>query len=293
MIKGVYTALITPFTDDLKLDLEGFRENIRFQIQEGVDGLVILGTTAESPTLTSDEQEECIRVAVEEVQNRVPLWVGTGSASTEETVKKTLKAKELGADGALIVTPYYNRPTQEGLYQHFATVATKTSFPIILYSILGRTGVNLSVETCLRLMEFPEIVGIKEASGNLSQMMEIIRQKKPHFSVLSGDDNLTLPLISVGGHGVISVLSNLIPSQICKLTHLALEGNYDEAREIHYRLLPLIQMAFIESNPSPIKTMMKTLGMKSGPVRLPLTSLTQENHWKLEQCLNETLISQN
>lgn len=293
MIKGVYTALITPFLDDYTLDEDGLRDNIRLQIAAGIDGLVVLGTTAETSTLTSAEQKRVLSIAVEEGKDKIPLWVGTGSASTEETIQKTQLAKDMGADGALIVTPYYNRPTQEGLYCHFQKVASSCEFPIMLYNIPGRTGVNMLPKTVKLLSELPGIVAIKEATGSLPQMMDIIQTCKTEFSLLSGDDALTLPVIACGGTGVVSVLSNLLPTEILSLTHAALKGDYDFAKERHYRLLSLIKAAFIESNPSPIKAMMEMAGLKAGPVRLPLTPLTSTNHQEISTCLNEILTLQN
>lgn len=293
MINGVYTALITPFLEDLSIDYEGFKKNIRFQIQSKVDGIVVLGTTGESPAITPVEQSKLISAAVEEAKGNIAVWVGTGSPSTEETVKKTLQAKDLGADGALVVTPYYNRPTQEGLYAHFKTVADQSKFPIMLYSIAGRTGVNLAPDTVCRLMEIPEIIAIKEASGNMSQIMEVIHRSRPGFSVLAGDDALTLPVVAAGGTGIVSVLSNLIPEEIVSLCQAALAGDFNTAKEWQTKLFPLFQTAFIESNPSPIKAMMNEFKMAAGSVRLPLVPVTPRNHQEIIKCLNETLILQN
>jgi 4-hydroxy-tetrahydrodipicolinate synthase len=284
MIKGVYTACITPFTEEYEIDEEGFRENLQFQIASGVDGLVILGTTAESPTLSEEEQEIVLKIALEEAKGRLPVWVGTGSYSTKEAIKKTIKAKVMGADGALVVTPYYNKPTQEGLFRHFEAIAHSTKFPIIVYNIQGRTGQNLSTDTLKRLSYLPEIVGVKEASGNINQMIEVIETiapARPEFSVMSGDDALTLPLMSLGGAGVISVASNLIPKEIREMVLFALKGDFHEARKLHYELMPIFRDAFIETNPTPIKFMMGKMGMKAGPVRLPLSPLLPENEQKI------------
>lgn len=293
MLTGTYTAIITPFTAEGRVDEEGLRENIAFQINSGVSGIVVLGTTGEAPTLHEEEQTRIIQISVEACRGKIPLWVGTGSYATDATIKKTEKAQKLGADGALVVTPYYNKPTQEGLYTHFYELAKATHFPLIVYNIQGRTGQNLATETLCRLMDVPEIVGVKEASGHIPQIMEVIEAARPDFSVLSGDDNLTLPVIALGGHGVISVLSNLIPEELVALTRTALSGDFGKAREIHYRLLPLFRAAFIETNPAPIKTMMNHLGMKAGPLRLPLVPPSETNIRKILTCLDEILTLQN
>lgn len=293
MLTGTYTAMITPFLSDGAFDEEGFRENIRFQIESGISGLVILGTTAEAPTLTEEEQTRSIKIGVEMCHGKVPLWVGTGSYCTKETIKKTQKAKDLGADGALVVTPYYNKPTQEGLFCHFQELIKATHFPIIVYNIQGRTGQNLATDTLRRLMDFPEIVGVKEASGHIPQIMEVIEASRPGFSILSGDDNLTLPVIALGGHGIISVVSNLLPQEVVELTNSAWAQNFDLARELHYRLLPLFRAAFIETNPAPIKALMNHMGMKAGSVRLPLVPISDANLHKIISCLNATLTLQN
>ena len=293
MTKGVLTALITPFNEDYSLDEEGLVQNIHHQIVSRVDGIVVLGTTGESPTLTSDEQKRIIQLAVREAKNKVAVWVGTGSASTAETVRKTQQAKELGADGALVVTPYYNRPTQEGLARHFETLADACHFPILVYNIPGRTAQNMELETLLRLMELPEIIGVKEATGIISSIMRVIESARPGFIVLSGDDNLTLPTIALGGHGVISVVSNLLPTLINELTQAALEGHFSRARELHYRLSPLFRAAFIETNPGPIKALMNYAGLKAGPLRLPLVPLSDENRTRIIPCYEEILTLQN
>lgn len=294
MMKGAYTALITPFDENLKVDFGGFEELLHFQLESNIDGLVILGTTAESPTLNLDEQEAIIKLAVKVVKGKKPLLIGTGSYNTEETVKKTIKAKDAGADGALIVTPYYNKPTQEGLFQHFKKIVESVDLPVLLYNIQGRTGQNIQTDTLKRLMDLPNIIGVKEASGNVAQMMDVIASARPGFSILSGDDNLTLPLIALGGHGVVSVVSNLVPSEIKEICDLALSGNYEEARKLHYALMPLFKAAFIETNPSPIKYLMGLKNLPSGGVRLPLVSVQPETAKQLRDLwLPETLISRN
>lgn len=279
-MKGVYTALITPFNEYGQLDEQGFRENIRFQIAQGVDGIVPLGTTGEAPTLSLDEKQRLIEIAVEETKGKKTVMVGTGSNSTAQTIDYTRQAYQLGADMALIVVPYYNRPTQEGLYRHFMTIADAVPIPICIYNIQARTGQNLETATLSRLAEHPHLIGVKEASGNVNQMSDVIEKiipRHPNFSVMSGDDRLTLPLMSLGGHGVISVVSNLVPKQLCALVHATQRQDYISARALHYQLMPLFRDAFVETNPSPIKTLMNLCGMAAGPVRPPLCELQLES----------------
>jgi 4-hydroxy-tetrahydrodipicolinate synthase len=288
-LKGLYTAIITPFDSHGKLDKEGLRCNLRYQLQHQVDGIVVLGTTGESPTLTSHEKQTIIEVALEEVKGKATLMVGTGSYSTDMTIAETKKAKDMGADAALVVTPYYNKPTQEGLYRHFAALCQAVSFPICVYNIQGRTGQNLQTETLQRLMSFPSIIGVKEASGNIMQMNEVIemaKQHRPHLSILSGDDALTLPLMALGGHGTISVVSNLLPNLLQNLVQATLNGDFASARDWHYQLLPLFKAAFIETNPIPIKAAMQLCGMAAGPCRLPLCDLASTSLNQLKQVLN-------
>lgn len=294
MLRGTYTALITPFNDDLSIDWKGYETLLNFQISSGVDGIMILGTTGEAPTLNKEEEEELIKKAVEICKGQTTLFVGTGSYNTLECVKRTQKAKNLGADGALIVTPYYNKPTQEGLYQHFKLVAEKTKFPILVYNIQGRTGQNLETDTLKRFMDIPEIIGVKEASGNIVQMMDVIQSVKPDFSVLSGDDNLTYPLIALGGHGIVSVLSNLLPREVVEMTHLALEGQFEKARALHYELLPWCKALFVETNPAPVKYLMSRKGLPAGKIRLPLVAVKPETEQKLNSLWSyETATLQN
>lgn len=289
MKSGVYTAVITPFHEDGSLDCEGLKENLHFQIASGVDGIVVLGTTGEAPTLEPAEKKQILQIAVEEVKGKAMLIVGTGSYSTKKTLEDTRAAKDLGADAALVVTPYYNKPTQEGLFQHFQEVA-KADFPIIVYNVQGRTGQNLQTETLVRLVENPQIIAVKEASGNVNQMMEVIEKVltvNPDFKIFSGDDNLTFPLICLGGHGIISVVSNLIPQPIIEMVSLALADEIIPARKIHFALLELFKVAFIETNPIPIKAMMKQIGMPSGPCRLPLCNLTAQSEQKIQDLLTQ------
>jgi 4-hydroxy-tetrahydrodipicolinate synthase len=284
-LSGLFTAVVTPFTQDGKLDEKGLRDNIEFQIREGVDGIVALGTTGEDPTLTPAEQERVIAIARETTANQLPLVIGTGSYSTAITIEKTKKAKQAGADAALIVCPYYNRPTQEGLYQHFKAIAQAVDLPIIVYNHQGRTGQNLLTPTLKRIAEFQQVIGVKETSGNINQIMEVVQvltAYRPNFKIVSGDDALAYPLMACGGHGVISVASNLIPSQMVEMVNAAWEQNYSYAREQHYKLLPFFNGESIETNPIPIKAAMNWWGMPAGQCRLPLYQLSPENAkiWK-------------
>lgn len=269
-MQGLYTAIITPFTPDgLGLDEAGLRENIAFQLQNGVDGIVALGTTGEAPTLSSEEKERVIAIAVEEIGGRVPLYVGTGSYSTAETIRQTKRAEALGADGALIITPYYNKPSQEGIYRHFSAVANETGLPIMLYNHPGRTGSSIELATLQRLAANRQIIGVKETSGKVSAVGEICAAL-PHFIVMSGDDPLGVESIRLGAKGVISVLGNLLPKEVGMLYR-------EQSEELKNALQPFMDLIFIETNPVPIKAMMERAGRAAGPVRLPLCALSEEN----------------
>jgi 4-hydroxy-tetrahydrodipicolinate synthase len=282
-LKGAFTAMITPMNQDGSVDYEGFRKNIRFQLENGIDGLVPLGTTGETPTLDEDEEEKMISIIIPEVRDfekkhnkKIPVIVGAGSNNTRDAVRYCERAKHFGADAALVVTPYYNKPSDEGIYRHFEAVS-KVGIPIIVYNIQGRTGKNIATPLLARIADLPNICGVKEASGSLTQMMEVIetiKLKKRDFIVLSGDDGLTLPLIAMGGDGIISVVSNLNPELITKMTHAALDGDLENARSIHYRLLPFFRAAFIDGNPTSIKYAMNVRGVPAGAVRLPLVEVT-------------------
>jgi 4-hydroxy-tetrahydrodipicolinate synthase len=268
-------------------DYDGFRELIRFQIEGGIDGIVPLGTTGETPTMEEDEEEKLIRIAVEEVKGRIPVVVGTGSNNTRYAVQYTRRARDLGADAALVVTPYYNKPNDGGLLRHFKEVAA-LGLPVIIYNIASRTGRNISAAMIEELSRIPGIIGVKEASGDVVQMGDILRDTAAKrraeglpFTVLSGDDGLTLPLIALGGDGVISVISNLVPGRVAALAKACLAGNFEEGRRLHYELLPLIKAAFIETNPIPIKAAMTWAGLPGGPARLPLGPLAPENEKRL------------
>lgn len=288
-LKGTVTALVTPFIQQ-ELDEEGLVSNISYQIAQGINGILVLGTTGESPTLSSEEQSRVISIAVKEAQGKVPVWVGTGSYCTRQTIEKTKRAKDLGADVALIVTPYYNRPTQEGIYRHFEAVATSVEMPIVVYNIPGRCGTNIETATLMRIAGLPNIIGVKEASGNVNQAGDVLHkivEKYPHFLVFSGDDALTLPMMALGAVGIVSVVSNLVPAKVVAQVNAALKGQFDRAKEIHNQLLPLYKTAFIETNPVPIKTAMNLCGMPSGECRLPLYKMAPENINILRQLLLE------
>lgn len=288
-LQGLYTALLTPFDSQGRLDQEGLRRNLRYQLQHRVQGIVVLGSTGESPTLSAQEKQTVIEIALEETKSQTTLIVGTGSYSTDQTIAATKQAQEMGADAALIVTPYYNKPTQEGLYRHFEAICQATSIPICLYNVQSRTSQNLQTETLQRLSAFPSIIGVKESSGNIMQINEVIEavgKNHPPFGVLSGDDALTLPLMALGGHGIISVVSNLVPGPMQHLVQAALNGDFALARHWHYQLLPLFKAAFIETNPIPIKTAMHLCGMPSGSCRLPLCDLAPDHLQKLKEILN-------
>jgi 4-hydroxy-tetrahydrodipicolinate synthase len=289
-IRGVFTALVTPFTEFNEFNEEIFRLLIQFQIQAGIDGITILGTTGETPTLTQVEKEKIIQVAREETLGKVKLMVGTGSNSTRETIDNTHLAKAFGADSTLIVAPYYNKPTQDGFYLHFKAISEAVDIPLMVYNIPGRCGQNIATETLMRIAQLPYVCGIKEASGNLYQIMEVIEKlgrKYTHFSVMSGDDSLTLPCIAAGGDGIISVASNLVPTQICALATACLSGDFKEARELHFALMPFFRGAFLETNPIPIKAAMNIAGWDVGNCRLPLCTLSKDNEAILKQILND------
>jgi 4-hydroxy-tetrahydrodipicolinate synthase len=286
--QGTMTALVTPMTASGEVDFDKWRELLRFQIEAGVNGLVPIGTTGETPTLTEDEEARLIEIAVEEAAGRVPVIAGAGSNSTKHAVMYCERAKKLGADGVLVVTPYYNKPNDSGLIRHFEAVA-ETGAPVLIYNIAGRTGRNIPPPLMERLAEIPNIIGVKEASGDINQMGEILRvitaKKRAaggDFVVLSGDDALTLPLMALGGAGVISVISNLVPERVAALTRAALAGDFETARALHFELLPLIHAAFIETNPVPIKYAMSLVGKPSGPCRLPLGELSVEHKRLIE-----------
>ncbi len=283
---GAITALVTPFQQDGKVDVEALKNLVRFQIKNNIDGIVPCGTTGEATTMDLDEYKLVIETVVKEVNNRVPIIAGAGSNDTQKAIHYSQIAKEAGADALLHVTPYYNKPTPAGLLAHFKAIAKATNLPIVLYNVPGRTGSNVSAATVIRVAkEVPQVVGVKEASGNIGQMMEIIHGVSPDFSVLSGDDAFTLPLIAVGGVGIISVVSNEIPKEMSQLTQAALEGDFKKARKLHYEWLDLMNINFIESNPISVKTALSLMGKIKEVFRLPLVEMEQKNREKLKGVL--------
>lgn len=281
---GTFTALVTPFNRKGEVDFKNLQKLIEFQIQNGAEGIVVAGTTGESATLTLKEKQSIIIKAVEFADGRVPIIVGTGTNETEMSLSLTIFAKEHGASAALIVTPYYNKPPQDGLYEHFRLIATTVDIPIILYNVPGRTGVNMTAETQLRLAnDCPNIVATKEASGNFDQIMKIIQNAPPNFHLLSGDDSLTLPIISIGGKGVVSVISNLYPKEISDMVRLALKSDFKKAMAIHYKLLEFVNLCFIEPNPMPIKYALSLKGLVREVYRLPLLAITNSNKKRIKE----------
>lgn len=285
VFSGAMTALVTPFKDNA-IDEKAFRALIEQQIAEGIHGLVPCGTTGESATMSHEEHERVIEICIEQVAGRVPVLAGAGSNSTAEAIRLTKFAKKAGADGALLITPYYNKPTQEGLYLHFDAIARAVDIPLVPYNVPGRTGCNLLPATLLRLArEFPHIVGVKEATGNMTQGSEIMEKCPERFGVLSGDDLTALPLMALGARGLISVTSNIVPGQVASLCSAMAEGKYEEARKIHYHLLPLNQAMFMVTNPIPVKTALHLMGKMSDEMRLPLCRMNNEDKKKLADVL--------
>jgi 4-hydroxy-tetrahydrodipicolinate synthase len=274
MFTGVYTAIITPFKND-RIDYDSYHSLLERQIKAGVSGVVPCGTTGESPTLTYEEHSELIRKTVEICRGKIKVIAGTGSNSTKEAIELTEHANKDGVDGILSVNPYYNKPTQEGLFLHFSAIAKSSNSPVMLYNIPGRTAVNMLPETILRLTQIPNIVSVKEATGDLGQMSKTISLVPESFTVLSGDDNLTLPLMAVGGRGVVSVVSNIFPSRVKELVDSFAKGEIQKAKEIHYSLLKLFSMVFVETNPIPVKAIMSWMGFCTNELRLPLTTLSE------------------
>ncbi len=286
MFKGAITAVVTPFMENGDLDGQSLKDLVRFQVENKIDGIVPCGTTGESPTLSREEHQKVIDTVIDSANGKVPVIAGTGSNSTKEAIDMTKKAADSGADASLQICPYYNKPTQEGLFRHFSAIADAVDIPIIIYNIQGRTGINMETATLARLAkEHSNIAGVKEASGNISQMMEVINTLPKNFTVLSGDDNLALPLMALGGKGVISVASNIIPNQMHNLTEFALNGNFEEAKRLHYELLPLFKGIFLETNPIPIKAALSMKGMIKESYRLPLCEMKEENKERLKEVL--------
>ncbi len=288
--RGLATALVTPFDEAGEVDYVALRNLVEWQIENGVDAIVPVGTTGESATLTDEEHYHVIETVIQQANGRVIVIAGAGSNSTKKSIEHAKHAKELGADAILTITPYYNRPTQQGLYAHFAEIASAVDIPIVMYNVPGRTGVNMTAETTLKIAEeIPNVVGIKESSGNLIQIMEIIRSRPNGFKVYSGDDSFAFPVILVGGDGVISVASNEVPDLMKQLVSACLNGELERARELHYRLLPLMEANFVETNPIPVKCAMAMLGLIKEVYRLPLVKMSEKNKEKLRNILFEVV----
>lgn len=291
MFRGAITAIVTPFRVDGSLDLASLRGLVEFQIKNRIDGIVPCGTTGESPTLEHDEHKMVVKAVIDAADGRTKVIAGAGSNSTKHAVELTKMATELGADATLHVSPYYNKPTQEGLFRHFSAIAKASDLPIILYNIKGRTAVNIETPTLARLAkEHSNIVAVKEASGDISQMQDVLNTLPSSFGVLSGDDNMTFPLMKLGGRGVISVASNIVPDKIKQLTDYCLAKDFSNAEELHNRLMPLFKGIFIETNPIPIKAALAMKGMIAEAYRLPMCEMQPENREKLKKILEELKI---
>lgn len=286
MFIGAYTAIVTPFKNR-EVDEDSLIKLVRFGLDGGVSGIVPCGTTGESPTLSHNEHKKVVELVVKEVAGQAKVIAGTGSNSTEEAIELTKHAKETGADAALLVSPYYNKPTQEGLFRHFKAIAEAVDLPLILYNIQGRTAINIANETMERLSRIPNIVGVKEASGNISQMSEVIRLCGPDFDVLSGDDNMTFPLMSLGGRGVISVITNIVPDKMSTMVKSMADGQFEKARQIHFEISELCQAMFLETNPIPIKAALSLMGKIELEFRLPLCPPSEGNMDRLKAILNK------
>ena len=284
MFTGSIVALVTPFKDG-EIDYEKLGELVEFHIANSTNAIIPCGTTGESPTLTHREHGEVVGKVIEVANGRIPVIAGTGSNNTSEAVSMTSHAKEVGADGSLLITPYYNKPTQKGIYEHYKAVLKEVDIPIIIYNVPSRTGVSISAETVARLYEFDNIVAIKEATGDLDQASQI--SNLCDITVLSGDDSLTLPIMSIGGKGVVSVLANILPREVSELTSSFLKGDIENAQRLHNRLFPVCKAMFIETNPIPVKTAMKLLNRLNGEMRLPLCDMSEEHESQLKKALEE------
>ncbi len=284
MFSGSYVALVTPFLDG-KIDFKRLEELIDLHLEQGTDGIVPCGTTGESATMSHEEHEVVIRAVVERVQGRIPVLAGTGSNNTAEAIRLTRFAQDVGASGALLITPYYNKPTQTGLVRHFEAIASETTLPLVLYNVPSRTGVNMLPPAVIECAKIPNVVGIKEASGSIDQTVEIVRETD--LSVLSGDDSLTLPLMSVGARGVISVAANVAPRMVADMTRLASSGDFAAARELHLNLFPLFGGLFVETNPIPVKAALAMQGRIGTELRLPMTEMSEELKPGLKKILTE------
>jgi 4-hydroxy-tetrahydrodipicolinate synthase len=281
ILEGCYVASITPFDENKKINERALRDHIEFLVSQGVSGIIPCGTTGESATLSWEEHNRVVDITIEQIKGKATIIAGAGSNNTAESIQAARHAREKGADAILSITPYYNKPTQEGLFQHFRNIALNVDIPIVLYNVPGRTGINLHPETIERLCEFSNIVAIKEASGDIHQVSEIHRRCGNRLTILSGDDGLTLPLLSVGAKGVISVTANILPQKMSLLIKHFLSGNITDARELHEELLPICDALFFETNPIPVKTAMNLIGMNAGTFRLPLVPMEQHNKVRL------------
>lgn len=287
MFEGSMVAIVTPFKKD-RVDEKKLAELVEFHIKNSTSAIVPCGTTGESATLSYEEHERVIEIAIEAANKKVPVIAGTGSNNTKEAIMLTCHAKDAGADASLQVSPYYNRPTQEGLYRHFKKIAEEADLPLVVYNIASRTGVNITPDTMQRLSKVKNIVGVKEASGNLDQMAAIHALCGDRFDLISGDDSLTLPLLAIGGTGVISVVANVVPKDVADMVFKFRKGDVAGARKLHYKLLPLVKAMFIETNPIPVKTAMALMGMiDEGSLRLPMCAMSQENEAKLKKALKD------
>ena len=288
MFRGCGTALVTPFQHDFSLDEDTLHRLVRRQIEAGIDFLVPCGTTGENPTLTREEHLRVVEITLEEADGQTLVLAGAGGYNTAEVIELARELESMNVSGILSVTPYYNKPTQEGLYQHYRAIAAAISIPIVVYSVQGRTGVNVEPATLGRLAEIDNIIGVKEASGNISQIASVIAQTPKRFTVLSGDDAMALPVIALGGRGVISVVSNEIPAEMTHLAHACLEGDFAQARELQQQYLALMEVNFIETNPGPVKAAMAAMGLLEPVWRLPLVAPKPENFQRIQRTL-ETL----
>ena len=290
-LKGMGVALITPFKEDESVDYEALGRLVDYLLQNGADYLVVLGTTAETPTLTEDEKKKIIELVVTKVRHRIPIVLGVGGNCTKSVVDKLKNDNFEGIDAILSVVPYYNKPSQEGIYQHYKAIAQATELPVILYNVPGRTGVNMTAETTLRLArEFKNIIAVKEASGNITQMDDIIKNKPKDFNVISGDDGITFPLITLGAIGVISVIGNAFPREFSRMVRLALAGDYDSARTIHHRFTELFSLLFVDGNPAGVKSMLSMMGFVENRLRLPLVPTRIVTYEKIRNVLHELSI---
>ncbi len=285
MFKGSMVAIITPFDNEGRFDEEKYRQLIEFQIENGTDVIVPCGTTGESATLDYKEHDHVIKVCIDQVAKRVPVIAGTGSNSTAEAIELSQHAKQMGADGVLLVSPYYNKPSQEGLYQHYKAIAEGVNIPQVLYNVPGRTGMNMTAATTIRLAEFSNVVAIKEASGDVTQSGEILAKAGDKIDILSGDDFLTLPLMAVGAKGIISVSANIMPKEVKAMVVAIQEGRWEEARQMHLKMLALHKAMFIDSNPVPVKTAASLMGLCEANIRLPLVGLQPANLEQLKQVM--------